>query len=100
MALGRKDTELIDEMSIVDVFTKLIFDADAQLANAESLVLDYLGQVNPTLINVPRRDISEFLRSMSVDEMIHLVAKVKNHMDEQHRVVAARKNNAHRHVRG
>ena len=99
MALAEKDTELVEEMSIVDVFTKLIFDADAALDSSESLILDFLGQVDPGLMGAARRDTSEFLRAMSVDEMISLVAKVKRSMDKQQRLIAARNNQPQGHLR-
>lgn len=88
MALIKKETGLVDEMSIVDVFTRLIFDAEIVLDKTESLVIECLTDVDSSLVNVSRRDISEFLRSMGVDEMIAVVAKVKQTLDQQQGLVA------------
>ena len=88
MALDKKETGAIDEMSIVDVFTRLIFDADSVLGETESLVVEALGQIEPSLYEVPRRDISEFLRAMGVDEMISAVGQIKRSLDQRQSVIA------------
>ncbi|WP_101758352.1 hypothetical protein [Oceanicoccus sp. KOV_DT_Chl] len=89
MALTKNETGLIDEMSVVDVFTRLIFDAEAVLDDTEMLVIECLADVDNSLLNAPRRDISEFLRAMGVDEMITVVAKVKRMLDHQQGLIAA-----------
>lgn len=83
------DKDVINEMLIVDVFTKLIFDAEAILNDTEEQIVACLELVEGSLAHSPRREIGEFLRSMGVDEMISLVAKVKNKMDQQ-RLLAAK----------
>ena len=88
MALDKKETGAIDEMSIVDVFTKLIFDADSVLDETEGLVVEILGQIEPTMSEASRRDLSEFLRAMGVDEMISTVGQVKRSLDQQQGVIA------------
>ena len=65
MALAKKETGLIEEMSIVDVFTRLIFDAETVLDETETLVVDCLVHIDNSLLGAPRRDISEFLRHNS-----------------------------------
>ncbi|ARN74189.1 hypothetical protein [Oceanicoccus sagamiensis] len=89
MALDKKETGAVDEMSIVDVFTKLIFDADSMLDETESLIVEILGQIEPSLFEASRRDISEFLRAMGVDEMIATVGQVKRGLDQQQAVIAS-----------
>lgn len=89
MALAKKETGAMDEMSIVDVFTKLIFDADSVLYEAESQVVEILGQIESSLYEASRRDISEFLRAMGVDEMISIVGQVKRSLDQQQGVIVA-----------
>lgn len=93
MPLANNDKGVINEMSIVDVFTKLIFDAEAVLNDTEAQIVDCLELVEGPQIHSPRREIGEFLRSMGVDEMISLVAKVKSKMDQQRLVTA--KNSGH-----
>ena len=91
MALVKNGTGLIEEMSIVDVFTRLIFDAETKLDETEAQVIECLMDIDSSLLNAPRRDISEFLRSMGVDEMITVVAKVKRILDHQQGFIAASK---------
>lgn len=73
----------MDEMSIVDVFTKLIFDAQSSLNDNEELVLSLLTHYDETLLNASRRDVSEYLRAMGVDEMIRVVSTVKRVYEKQ-----------------
>ncbi len=88
MPLANNDKGVIDEMSIVDVFTQLIFDADAVLNDTEVQIIDCLELIEGSLTHSSRRDVGEFLRSMGVDEMISLVAKVKRKMDQQQLIAA------------
>lgn len=91
MALAKNETGIIDEMSIVDVFTKLIFDAGSVLDESESLIIELLAQADSSLVDASRRDISEFLRAMAVDEMITVVGQVKRRLDQQQGIIAANK---------
>ncbi|HEB28645.1 MAG TPA: hypothetical protein ENI05_12880 [Porticoccus sp.] len=96
MALAKNESGIIDEMSIVDVFTKLIFDADSVLDESENLIIELLAQADSSMVDASRRDISEFLRSMAVDEMITVVGQVKRRLDQQQGIIAANKSH-HRH---
>lgn len=78
-----KHPALLDEMSIVDIFTKLIFDADAKLDEGEAAVLRLLLKIEPALGGQPRMLISEYLCSMGVDEMIDMVGHIKQLLDFQ-----------------
>ncbi len=89
MALVKPDGELIDEMSIVDVLTKLIFNTDSDLNETELLIVSLLAQVDNPMPSTSRRDISEYLRAMGVDEMIQLVGQLKRCFDQQQSLVAA-----------
>lgn len=91
MAIVNPGDLIIDEMSIVDVLTKLIFDAESKLDEIEHLVVELLGQIEPSLVNAHRRDVSEYLRSMGVDEMIKAVGQIKTHMVRQSELIAAGK---------
>jgi len=79
----------LDEMSIVDVLTKLIFDAESELDESESLIVSMLGQVDSSMVDVPRREISECLRAMAVDEMIRIVDKLKLIIEQQQKLIIA-----------
>ena len=79
---------ILDEMSIVDIFTKLIFDAESALTENEAWVVELLSQIEPGLCGVSRRDLSEYLRAMEVQEMINVVARLKAFMEKQQGVIA------------
>jgi hypothetical protein len=98
MALAKNDTGIIDEMSIVDVFTKLIFDADSVLDETENHIIELLAQVDSSMANASLRDIGEFLRSMAVDEMITVVGQVKRRIDQQQQGIIAAKEPYDRHT--
>lgn len=78
-----------DEISIVDVLTKLIFDAESDLNETESLVIRLLGQLDSSVVNASRRDISEYIRSMGVAEMILVVERTKSLIEQQRELIAA-----------
>jgi hypothetical protein len=83
MARSKKDQALMDEMSIVDIFTKLIFDAQSALDDSEVQVLALLTHYDDTLLKASRRDVSEYLRAMGVDEMIKVVSELKSEYEKQ-----------------
>ena len=89
MRVSKSDCSVIDEMSIVDVLTKLIFDSDSKLEDCELLVVELLAQVDESLVGRSRRDISECLRAMGVDEMIIAVNRIKSLMEQQQGVIAS-----------
>ncbi|MFT5692951.1 MAG: hypothetical protein ACI92E_002287 [Oceanicoccus sp.] len=78
-----------DEISIVDVLTKLIFDAESDLDETEFLVIRLLGQLDSSVVNASRRDVSEYIRSMGVDEMILVVERIKGLIEQQQELIAA-----------
>ena len=87
--LREAGASIFDEMSIVDVLTKLIFDAEVELHGTELLVVELLGQVDTSLAASSRRDVGEYLRAMGVDEMIAVVNRIKRLLDCQQGVIAA-----------
>ena len=91
MARRKKDQALMDEMSIVDIFTKLIFDAESLLDDSEELIYQLLVHHEESLLKASRRDVSEYLRSMGVDEMIKTVAVLKAEYEKQQGLVVASK---------
>ena len=100
MKCASADDMMIDEMSIVDVLTKLIFNADARLEGDELLVIDLLAQVDTSLKHASRRYVSEYLRSMGVDEMIKAVNRIKQIMECQQELVIAAKQDNYAYIRG
>ncbi len=91
MASAHNSGLIIDEMFIVDIFTRLIFDSASELDGSETLVIELLVQMDDTLPHASRRDISEYLRAMGCDEMIAVVSKIKCHMEQQQGLIAANK---------
>jgi hypothetical protein len=89
MARSKKDQALMDEMSIVDIFTKLIFDAQSALDESEVQILALLTHYDETLLKASRRDLSEYLRAMGVDEMIKVVSVLKSEYEKQGGLLAS-----------
>lgn len=81
MGLLKEDLRAIDEMTIVDMLTKFIFDSESVLNEVEQVVIDLVVETDPSLTNTSRRDVGEFLRAMDVNEMIRLVTQIKVHLD-------------------
>ena len=75
-----------DEIELVDILTKLIFDVDGRLSNTEKKIISLLGQLDSELENASRKELSEYLCGMGVDEMIQLVKQLKNSFCKQHDV--------------
>jgi len=87
---GKKNIQgSLDDMSIVDIFTKLIFDAQSPLNDSEALIYQLLTHYDETLLEASRRDISEYLRAMAVDEMIKVVAVLKIEYEKQQGLLSA-----------
>ena len=89
---------LMDEMSIVDIFTRLIFDAESPLGVCEQMVVSILVDLVPSLEHASRRDLSEYLRAMSVDEMIQAVNQVKHEMNSHPELIASNTGHAEHRV--
>ena len=89
MSFTKYGDSSFDEISIVDVLTKLIFDAESDLDETEFLVIRLLGQLDSSVVNASRRDVSEYIRSMGVDEMILVVERIKSLMEQQQELIAA-----------
>lgn len=88
MAPAKRNSDIISEMSIVDVITQLIFDTDFEFDDSQQLILAALRQIDQGLYGVHRRNLSEYLRAMPVDEMIKLVTQIKQQLDRQQRFIA------------
>ena len=80
----------VSEMAIVDMFTQLIFDAETALDESGLLLLELLSQIEPSLLDASRRDLSEYLRAMNVSEMIEVVSEIKELIDQRQAVTRAR----------
>ncbi|MCR8922436.1 hypothetical protein NO559_06605 [Dasania sp. GY-MA-18] len=90
MVTQGEDSDSISEMAIVDLFTRLIFDADAVLDESDQLVLAILQHSDASLAAASRVDISEYLRAMDVREMIAVVASVKQQYEQQQLILLSK----------
>lgn len=77
------DDVLFNEMIIVNTFTKLIFDAETELDEMGLTLVELLCQSELPPACCSRREVSEYLRSMEVEEMISVVARLKKQFDQQ-----------------
>ncbi len=89
MTVSSPRDPMINEMLIVDVFTRLIFDAEVILGDTGLIVVELLEQVEGSLAGQPRREVSEYLRALGVDEMIAVVKQVKAASDRRQGLLAA-----------
>ena len=78
-------SEPINEMAIVDTFTKLIFGQESHYSSSEQLIIQVLRLVDPSVAVDSHRDMGQYLRAMGVDEMIQLVARVQSRMSSDAR---------------
>jgi hypothetical protein len=68
------------EMAIVDTFTKLIFGEVDTYSNLELGIIQALRTVDVNVALDSRQDIGEYLRALGVQEMIHLVSRVRQQL--------------------
>lgn len=81
------DVMAVDEMAIVDIFTKLIFDAEAEMDHWETVMVGLLCEYEPSLDQASAREVSEYLRSMAVSEMIVVVGHIKKQCEQRNLLV-------------
>jgi len=80
--------DVIDEMAIVDTFTKLIFAVEGDYSPMEHAVIDAFRAVEANVYRDSTADMGEYLRDLGVREMIQLVARVERHMREHPLAIA------------
>ena len=74
------DGSQVSEMAIVDTFTKLIFGEDSRYSNRELMIIQALRMVDTNVVFDSHRDMGAYLRALGVDEMIKLVARVRQQL--------------------
>ena len=70
----------LNEMAIVDLFTKLIFGGDHALDASELQILQALRQVDRGLGLESLREVGFYLRALGVSQMIELVTRVQQQL--------------------
>jgi hypothetical protein len=83
MATMKVDGQAVNEIAIVNILTKLILDADAELSDTEEMILALLLEVDPSVAHDSRADVSNHLRTMGVDDMINVVGSIQDLIDQQ-----------------
>ena len=72
----------ISEMAIVNVFTKLIFGEEQAYSSRELLIIQALRVVDARVVRDSHQEMGEYLRNMSVREMIQLVSRMRDQLNE------------------
>lgn len=80
-AHSSNDDSPINEMSIVDTFTKLIFGEEGSYSRRELSIIQALRMVEVSVLADSHSDMGAYLRAMEVREMIELVARVRRQLD-------------------
>lgn len=73
--------EMVSEMAIVDTFTKLIF-AEEGYTPRERMIIEAFREVDNNVLRDSAADMGEYLRNLGVREMIYLVGRLKDHLQE------------------
>jgi hypothetical protein len=71
----------VTEMAIVNTFTKLIFGDEAN-SPRELSIIQAFRSVDVNVLRDSHAELGEYLRSMGVREMIQLVSRLRQHMQE------------------
>ena len=84
MAIAVKDWAggEISEMAIVNTFTRLIFGDAGELSSPELAIIQALREVDANVLHDSHSDMGEYLRQLGVREMIHLVARLRQHFED------------------
>ena len=72
----------VSEMLIVDTFTRLIFGDKDAYSSRELHIIQALRTVDPNVAFDSHDDMGEYLRALGVQEMIQLVARVREQLAE------------------
>ena len=71
----------VTEMAIVNVFTKLIF-GDESHTSRELMIIQAFRSVDANVGRDSQQEMGEYLRNLGVREMIHLVSRLRQHINE------------------
>ena len=70
----------VSEMAVVDTFTRLIFDEADDLSTRELVIIEAFRSVDDNVLMDTLPEMGEYLRNLGVREMIHLVARIREHV--------------------
>ena len=77
-----KVTPGVSEMVIVDTFTKLIFALEQDYSDTELAVIAAFRAVDANVYRDSLQDMGEYLRNLGVREMIQLVNRVRDFLED------------------
>lgn len=76
------DNGPITEMAIVDAFTKLIFGEDEGYGSRELSIIEAFRVVDANVLRDSQKEMGEYLRNLGVREMIQLVSRLRQYLQE------------------
>ncbi len=78
---NKNDVGAVTEMAIVNTFTKLIFGDDTSSVR-ETLIIQAFRSVDTNVLRDSPREMGEYLRSLGAREMIQLVSRVRQQIND------------------
>jgi hypothetical protein len=88
------DNGPITEMAIVDTFTKLIFGEDEGYGPRELLIIEAFRAVDANVLRDSQKEMGEYLRNLGVREMIQLVSRLRQYVQEDAETLASSRGQA------
>ncbi|MFT4613688.1 MAG: hypothetical protein ACI9NT_000829 [Bacteroidia bacterium] len=73
---------VVSEMTIVDTFTKLIFGIEGEYTATEQAVVQAFRTVDENVYRDSPAEMGDYLRNLGVREMIQLVSRVRQQMQD------------------
>ena len=85
--LNVSTSDSISEMGIVDTFTRLIFADTETFSASERTVIAAFRRVEINVFRDTPEQMGEYLRNLGVREMIQLVARIRQQIETDARVI-------------
>ena len=79
----------VSEMVVVDTFTKLIFEHEADFSPLELAIIQTFRLVDDNVVLDSHQDMGVYLRALGVTEMVELVNRVCLRLGDEHAVARA-----------
>lgn len=77
------ENNVVSEMTIVDTFTKLIFGMEGECTAMEQRVIEAFRAVDDNVYRDSPSEMGEYLRNLGVREMIQLVTRVREEIQDR-----------------
>jgi hypothetical protein len=76
------ETGNVTEMAVVDTFTRLIFGDEDDFNPYEETIIAAFRHVDNNVLLDSHAQMGDYLRSLGVREMIHLVARIRERLQQ------------------